>query len=111
MQTLSDTDVQALLAKYGFAPDLRPGFVGMTKKMKANEMPYMREHVVDGKLLGEWDDVLIEVCIVPQREVSMQAPNTDYNEDPVPFSNYAARGIFMDAGVEPEDADKLTGAA
>ena len=84
----------------GFAPPAWPTKdTSLIKIMKANQMPYVRKHMLDDEQgISEFDDVLIHINS-DETTVRMSIPNADYHEDPLPIEG-DGQGVLRDAGVK-----------
>jgi hypothetical protein len=87
------TDEQLLAA--GFAGCGEGRFI---KRLKAEDMPYVSEHIVDDVNLSERAEVLVEVS--SDRMVKMTIPSFDKaSEPPIPMDTVEGRALLRDAGV------------
>ena len=69
----------------------------LIKKMKAGDMPYVREHMLGENGLTDSDIVYVEVQ--PHGVVTLGIEVTGYYEEPVPTDSEEGLGILRDAGV------------
>ncbi len=80
-----------------FYPEQKETRAFWTKKLRARDMPYVREHLVeDGSAITDDTEVVVE--ITPDGGVQMTV-GFDYYEDPVPVESDEGRGLLRDAGV------------
>ena len=88
-----------ILTAAGFAHCEHPsiGDGALIKKLKARDMPYVREHMIGENGLAESDIVYVEVQ--PHGLVTMGIHATGYFEEAVPTDSEEGRGILRDAGV------------
>lgn len=90
-----------LLQRAGFKETFHPDQIEKrafwTKTLKAREMPYVREHLVEeGGAITEDTEVVVEVT--PDGGVQMTV-GPDYYEEPVPLESDEGFGLLRDAGV------------
>lgn len=88
-----------ILTAAGFVHCEHPsiGEGSLIKKLKAWDMPYVREHMIGENGLTDSDTVYVEVQ--PQGVVTMGIEVTGYHEEPVPTDSEDGLGILRDAGV------------
>lgn len=92
------------LEQAGFVPTTYPGQPGvfLTKRMPIDDMPYAREHIVDGELVGDSDIAVIEYVPDPLFKgggVQMTVEKTDYIEEAVAVDSEEGVALLRDAGV------------
>jgi hypothetical protein len=82
----------------GFAEKTYENQVGIfiAKSLKAWDMPYMKEHVIDGEYIFEDSDVVVEVT--PRNEVQLFVAHADYLEGPYPVDSEDGHALLKDAG-------------
>lgn len=90
------TNEQLLAA--GFAETKFPNQDGTyyIKKLAAESMPYVKEHIVDNDEVLGTSEVIVQVT--PEREVQIYIPSADYTEPLVPVDSPEGLGILRDAG-------------
>ena len=66
------------------------------KKLAAEDMPYVNEHIVDNDEVLGTSEVIVQVT--PAREVQIYIPSADYTEELVPVDSPEGLGILRDAG-------------
>jgi hypothetical protein len=87
------TDEQLLAAGFCQSPQGT-----LVKRLKALDMPYFNEHIVDEVNVSERTEVLVEVS--SERLVSMQVPAfEEVSEPPIPMDTDEGRALLRDAGV------------
>ena len=96
--------IEALVAN-GFEPTTYDGQPGTfyVKKLKASQMPYFNEHVVDNELVFDTDEIVVEVFDgeengAPLLVVQLVDQNTDYFEEAVPVESKEGLALLKDAG-------------
>lgn len=88
------TDEQLLAA--GFTRADAGGFI---KRLMAQDMPYVNEHIVDELGVSERTEVLVEVS--SDRMVKMTIPTCDEaSEPPLAMDSAEGLGLLRDAGVK-----------
>lgn len=97
-------DIRKLKAA-GFVETTYPGqeVVFLTKRMPIQEMPYAREHIVDGEFIDETDTAVIEVVpdpLFPGGGVQMTVDQCDYVEEAVSLASNEGLALLRDAGVD-----------
>lgn len=99
MSAVSD-DLLDRLSKAGFSVNNAGTFnAGFIKQMKAGDMPYTNEHVVDGENVHESSDVIIEVRM--NGRVTMSIPDFPCaDEGYEEVSTAEGMAILRDAGVK-----------
>jgi len=66
------------------------------KTLKAADMPYFSEHVVDDMYVFDCDTIVVEVC--PDGRVQLVDQDTHYVEEAVPVDSEEGRALLADAG-------------
>lgn len=97
-------DIEKLKAA-GFVETTYPGQDGvfLTKRMPISDMPYAREHIIDGDWVGETDIAVIEYVPAnhfPGGGVQMSVDKTDYMEEAVLVTTEEGLALLRDAGVD-----------
>lgn len=89
--------IRARLSEFGFAPKTYEGQpeVFHSKTLRAWDMPYVREYIIDGDLL--FQDSMVTVELLPNNCLQLSA-DTDYFEEPVPLDTDEAFALLVDAG-------------
>lgn len=77
------------------------------KKLNAEDMPYVNEHIVDNDEVLGTSEVIVQVT--PGREVQIYIPSADYTEPLVPVDSPEGLAILRDAGF-PVDLEMKTAA-
>lgn len=87
---------EALIAG-GFTPTQYPGKEGehLTKRTRAEDLPYTHEHVVDESYVYGSSEAITELN--PQGFVHLYIPDADYVEGPAPVGSAHGQAILRDA--------------
>lgn len=96
-------DIEKLKAA-GFVETTYPDQEGafLTKRMPIQDMPYAREHIVDGDGVMDTDTVVIAYVpdnLFPGGGVQMVVEQSDYMEDTVSVNSEDGLALLRDAGV------------
>ena len=82
------------LVASGFAPTATGS--GMAKTLKAADMPYFREHIVDNNIAFETDD--ISVSVNSDGTLTLEDLMTGYREDGILANSDEGVALLVDAG-------------
>ncbi len=92
-------DKETLLAG-GFVPTTHPGQTGefLTKRTLVEDLPYAREHMVDGSYIRASFEAITEVT--PQGDVNFYIPDSEYVEGPYALASDEGLALVNDALAE-----------
>lgn len=96
---IAEQTVEALAAAGFTAKNAGTFQACFSKTMKAWDMPYMREHAVDGEHIFEASDIVVDVTLAGEVTLSIEdCPGA--NEGPVDVTSGEGVAILRDAGVK-----------
>ena len=89
-----------ILLASGFEPTRYEGQEGefLLKKLRVGDMPYAREHIVDGDNI--YDTMMAYVEVIPGDQVQFFIEEAEYLDGPVPVSSEAGMSLLVDAGLQ-----------
>ena len=95
-----DESVIAILSAAGFSKRKYRGQDGtfLNKRMRLGDMPYAREHLID----GDWflDSTIGVIEVIPDGRVQFYVEDRDYLEGPYPIGSEEGVALLKEAGVK-----------